>query len=209
MLTPRSTLTRRLVAALDASPSRIPVLVGGCGSGRTTLIQLLRDRVGRGPTVSIDVERTATTPERFRALAAASPLPVGDSSPAGTAPPSTWPRILQPRARRPVTFLLDEFLSWTFKASRAASVLRDFIDCNWRAAQVRAHQPLRRPDAQTAAGAIRAFEVIDAGLTVEDTLELVSTAAASDTAMRNGGAERAILADGRPAAVRALADNWR
>src|SRR4030095_6684701 len=84
MLTPRSTLARRLVAALDASPSRIPVLVGGCGSGRTTLIPQFRDRVGRGPTPSLGVERTATTPERFlRALASASPLPMGEASPVG------------------------------------------------------------------------------------------------------------------------------
>ena len=84
MLTPRSTLTRRVVIALDASPSRIPVLVGGCGSGRTTLLQQLRDRVGRAPTHAIDVERIATTPERFlRAVAAAAPLPVADASPRG------------------------------------------------------------------------------------------------------------------------------
>ena len=65
MLTPRSTLTRRVVAALDASPSRIPVLLGGCGSGRTTLLHQLRDRIGRTAAQYIDVERTATTPERF------------------------------------------------------------------------------------------------------------------------------------------------
>ena len=70
MLTPRSTLVRRAAAALDASPSRIPVLVGGCGSGRTTLMQQLRERAGRPPIQSIDVERVATTPERFlRAVA--------------------------------------------------------------------------------------------------------------------------------------------
>src|SRR5438445_4880713 len=81
MLTPRSTLTRRIVAALDASPSRIPVLVGGCGSGRTTLLQQLRDRLGRSAAHYIDVERTATTPERFhRAITAPSPFPVSDGS---------------------------------------------------------------------------------------------------------------------------------
>ena len=42
MLTPRTTLARRVTAALDASPSRIPVLLGGCGSGRTTLLRQLR-----------------------------------------------------------------------------------------------------------------------------------------------------------------------
>ena len=62
MLTPRSTLLRRVLAALDASPSRIPVLLGGCGSGRTTVLQQLRDRVGRTSAQYIDVERTATTP---------------------------------------------------------------------------------------------------------------------------------------------------
>ena len=43
MLTPRTNLARRITAALDASPSRIPVLVGGCGSGRTTLLRQLRE----------------------------------------------------------------------------------------------------------------------------------------------------------------------
>ena len=84
MLTPRSTLTRRIVSALDASPSRIPVLVGGCGSGRTTLLQQLRDRLGRTSAQYIDVERTATTPERFlRAVAATAPFPVSEGAPAG------------------------------------------------------------------------------------------------------------------------------
>jgi predicted ATPase len=63
MLTPRSTLARRVTTALDASPSRIPVLVGGCGSGRTTVLRQLRERIGRTAVQFIDVERTATTPE--------------------------------------------------------------------------------------------------------------------------------------------------
>src|SRR5713226_3712171 len=84
MLTPRTNLTRRVMAAVDASPSRIPVLVGGCGSGRTTLLQQLRERLGRTSAQFIDVERAATTPERFlRAIAATSPFPVSDVAPAG------------------------------------------------------------------------------------------------------------------------------
>src|SRR4029077_16624410 len=86
MLTPRTTLARRVTAALDASPSRIPVLVGGCGSGRTTVLRQLRERLGRTSVQHIDVERTATTPERFfHAVTAVSPFPVSDSSaqPAG------------------------------------------------------------------------------------------------------------------------------
>ena len=71
MLTPRTILARRVTAALDAFPSRIPVLVGGCGSGRTTLLHQLRERIGRTSAQNIDVERTATTPERFlRAVSA-------------------------------------------------------------------------------------------------------------------------------------------
>src|SRR3989442_14573794 len=83
MMTPRSTLTRRVLAALDATPSRIPVVLGGCGSGRTTLVHQLRDRIGRGSTQYIDVERTETTPERFlRAVIAPTPFPVTGQSPA-------------------------------------------------------------------------------------------------------------------------------
>ena len=55
MLTPRTTLARRVTAALDASPSRIPVLVGGCGSGRTTLLRQMRERVGRQAVHYVDV----------------------------------------------------------------------------------------------------------------------------------------------------------
>ena len=54
--------------------------LGGCGSGRTTLLQQLRDRLGRTAAQYIDVERTATTPERFlRAVTAVSPFPVSRS----------------------------------------------------------------------------------------------------------------------------------
>jgi len=79
VLTPRSGLTRRVLAVLDASPSRIPVIVGGCGSGRTTLLQQLHDWIGRTQSQYINVERTASTPELFlRAILAASPFPSSD-----------------------------------------------------------------------------------------------------------------------------------
>src|SRR5712691_8946651 len=83
MLTPRNNLTRRVLAALDASPSRIPVLVGGCGSGRTTLLRQVKERLGRTGALYLDVERSATTPERFlKAIVASSPFPVSESAPA-------------------------------------------------------------------------------------------------------------------------------
>ena len=65
MTGPFTGFDRRVAGALEASPSRIPVIPGGCGTGRTSLLQRLRDRLGRGSAQYIDVERCATTPERF------------------------------------------------------------------------------------------------------------------------------------------------
>ena len=84
MVTPRATVIRRLLTALDASPSRIPVLLGGCGSGRTTLLRQLHERLGRTSAQFVDVERIATTPERFhQAIGQASPFPGLDTPPVG------------------------------------------------------------------------------------------------------------------------------
>src|SRR5436190_1172036 len=111
MLTPRSTLTRRVIAALDASPSRIPVLLGGCGTGRTTLLHQLRDRIGRTSTQYIDVERTATTPERFlRAVTSTSPFPSGDQA---------IPRARPAAAARPVGSLRSHSYTATYGGRHA------------------------------------------------------------------------------------------
>src|SRR5258708_15138981 len=117
MLTPRTTLARRVAAALDASPSRIPVLVGGCGSGRTTVLRQLRERIGRTSVQHIDVERIATTPERFlHAVTAVSPFPVSDPAQGAAGAPAAFDATLRlfSRARtaasEPATFFLDEFL---------------------------------------------------------------------------------------------------
>src|ERR1051325_9646721 len=111
MLTPRSTLTGRIVAALDASPSRIPVLVGGCGSGRTTLLQQLKDRLGRTGGLYIDVEGLATTPERFlKAIVASPPFPFPDPAAANARAPFDATLGFLSRAKNgsgePVTILL-------------------------------------------------------------------------------------------------------
>jgi ABC-type hemin transport system ATPase subunit len=47
MTAPHAGLERRVVASLDAAPSRVPVVLGGCGTGRTTLLHALTDRFGR------------------------------------------------------------------------------------------------------------------------------------------------------------------
>ena len=74
-MAPHAGFERRIAATLDASPSRIPVVPGGCGTGRTALLQRLRERTPRGASQYIDVQRCATTPERFLdAVIASSPF---------------------------------------------------------------------------------------------------------------------------------------
>ncbi|MEO6213376.1 MAG: hypothetical protein ABIP65_07090, partial [Vicinamibacterales bacterium] len=70
MIPERPSLERRVLGALEGSGGagpRIPVLLGGCGSGRTSVLLRLRDLLGRSAAQYIDVERIATTPERFLA----------------------------------------------------------------------------------------------------------------------------------------------
>ncbi|PYR43426.1 MAG: hypothetical protein DMF93_03255 [Acidobacteria bacterium] len=172
-----------MTAALDASPSRIPVLLGGCGSGRTTLLRQLRDRIGRTSVQHIDVERTATTPERFlRAVTAVSPFPVAESFPG---------------LRRVLHDCLDglsasgnRFVLTSRYVARALRLLRDRTS---------------------------RFEVIDMpALSIEDTLDILgplTTPAGPPSDVPQDPQEadylaRTVnaLADGRPAYVRALAD---
>ena len=220
MLTPRSTLTRRVAAALDASPSRIPVLLGGCGSGRTTLLYQLRDRIGRSASQYIDVERVATTPERFlRATAAASPLPAAgaaaeNASGARAAFDTTLTFLSQARtsAGEPVTFLLDEFLELrTFESFPGLRrVLHDLADGLSASANrfvltsryvARSLRLLRDRSAR--------FEVIHMpALTVEDAADILGPTAEGGDAHDGEYLARTVqaLADGRPAYVHALAE---
>ena len=117
MTASRPALERRILAAVDATPSRIPVVLGDFRTGRTQLLYRLRERLGRSQCQHIDVERSATTPERFyRAIVQASPFRV----PTRTEPASardafdaTLAFLDQARAgggNEPATFLLDEVL---------------------------------------------------------------------------------------------------
>jgi len=117
MIGPHAGFERRVLGALEASPSRIPVVPGGCGTGRTWLLQRLRDRVGRGGAQYIDVERCATTPERFlQAVIASSPFPWHGGTPAPATAREAFDtlRSFFDTARTPgggaCTFLLDEVL---------------------------------------------------------------------------------------------------
>ena len=222
MLTPRTTLARRVIAALDATPSRIAVLVGGCGSGRTTILRQLRERIGRTSVQHIDVERTATTPERFlHAVSAVSPFPV--SEPAQTAGArgafdATLAFLASARSStsEPATFMLDEFLELrTFESfpglrrvqyecveGLAASGNRFVLTSRYVARTLRL---LRDHSAR--------FEVIHMpALTAEDTSDILGPTAApgggDNEAHDADYLARTVLAlgDGRPIYVRALAD---
>jgi len=216
-----------VTAALDASPSRIPVLLGGCGSGRTTVLQQLRERLGRGAAEYIDVERTATTPERFlRAVTAVSPFPVADTSTSGPAAARAafdatlaFLRRARSAASEPATFLLDEFLELrTFESfpglrrvlhemadGLADSTNRFVLTSRYTARTLRL---LRDRSAR--------FEVIHLPpLTTEDTLDILGpTAHGQHPDAPDSDAQEAeylsrtvhALADGRPVYVRALAD---
>jgi hypothetical protein len=216
MLTPRSTLTRRIVAALDASPSRIPVLVGGCGSGRTTLLQQLRDRLGRTAAQSIDVERTATTPERFlRALAATAPFPISEGAPAGARGAFDATLAFFARARtaagEPATFLLDEFLELrTFESFPGLRrVLYEFVDS--LASSGNRFVLTSRYTARTMRllrdGSSR-FEIIQVPpFTVEDTLDILGPPLVPEPHDTEFVARTVqALTDGRPGYVQAIAE---
>jgi chloramphenicol 3-O-phosphotransferase len=88
----RPALVRRIASLVEATPSRIPVLVGGCGTGRTSLLRAVQERAGSGRAQYVDLERAATTPERFhRALCLDSPFRAPDVplTAASPGPPST------------------------------------------------------------------------------------------------------------------------
>jgi hypothetical protein len=219
MLTPRLSLSRRVTAALDASPSRIPVLLGGCGSGRSSVLQQLRERLGRGAAQYIDIDRTATTPERFlKALTAVSPFPVADTSSPGpgsarAAFDATLGFFTRARtaASEPATFLLDEFLELrTFESFPGLRrVQHEFVDGLSGSGNrfvltsrytARALRLLRDRSAR--------FEVIHVpALTAEDTLDMLGPVARADGQDADFLTRTVTaLGDGRPAYVRCLVD---
>lgn len=115
MMAPHDGLERRVLTALEATPARIPVVLGGCGTGRSTLLHALADRFGRSACQYVDVERSASTPERFqRSLLATSPFVAAIPAPEATSAREAFERTLRLLTRmpgdRPATFLLDEIL---------------------------------------------------------------------------------------------------
>src|SRR5215218_6637472 len=142
MIPERPSLERRVLAALDGlagGGTRIPVVLGGCGTGRTSLLLRLRDLIGRTSAQYVDVERIATTPERFfKSLRDGSPFAPGpfgqpDRIEAGARSAFDAALASLDTARAsgdvPATFLLDEFLELrTFESFPGLrSVLRDLV----------------------------------------------------------------------------------
>jgi hypothetical protein len=115
-MTPHAGLERRVLAAIEAVPPRIPVLLGGCGTGRTTALHGVSDRIGRGGCQYVDVERSASTPERFlHALTASAPFQTTLAGEPAKSARDAFDQVLAYFARarangQPATFLLDEVL---------------------------------------------------------------------------------------------------
>ncbi len=116
MIVERPALERRVLASLDAA--RIPVVLGACGAGRTSLLLRVERLVGLDRCQYLDLAAAATTPERgLAAIRAASRLrPATGAAPAPPASPRAAFDALMAffDAAAPAvgsaTFLLDEAL---------------------------------------------------------------------------------------------------
>jgi hypothetical protein len=220
MMAAHAGLERRVVAALDATPSRVPVVLGGCGTGRTTLLHALADRLGRPSCQYIDVERAASTPERFfHAVFTSSPF-VDPGLERGEVPTpanarDAFDRMLAffQRARtpdgHPATFLLDEvFELRTFENFPGLRyVLRELVQAIGDSPNrfvatsryvTRAHKALRDAAAR--------FEVVHLPpLSVADVAAMLPP---TDAGIERGDLATSVhaLADGRAAYVRAIGE---
>jgi hypothetical protein len=107
----------RLASALAERPSRLPVLIGPCGSGRTRALQRVCEGLPAGSCQYIDLERVMSSPEQFLGrVTSESPLHWETPSHAPAGPREAYDQALAyfTGARSgdggPATFLLDEAL---------------------------------------------------------------------------------------------------
>lgn len=109
MIVERPTLERRILSALEAG--RIPVVLGGCGAGRTSLLLRLNTLIGAPSSQYVDFAAAATTPERcLRAVRGVDPAAEPPASPRA-AFAALLAYFNQPAADSgPVTHLIDEVL---------------------------------------------------------------------------------------------------
>ena len=233
MIPERPWLERRVLGALDGTAGngpRIPIVLGGCGTGRTSLLLRLRDLLGRSASQYVDVERIATTPERFlKATRDASPFAsptnghgVGAEPGARDAFDATLAFLDTVRAPgdAPATFLLDEFLELrTFESFPGLrTVLRDLVGALASSGNrfvltsrysARAHRLLRDAPAQ--------FEIIHVAplSAAEVRATLPTTAGARVGGFQDADDDHALdelarmvqaLSDGRPSYARMIAE---
>ena len=120
----RPTVDHRIKAMLTDDAGRVPVVLGLCGTGRTSLLHRLQTDLGPQESQYVNVERTASTPERFlNALTAGSPFIDARPTPQAISPREAFDAVLAffSGARRVdqglVTFLLDDVLEFrTFES---------------------------------------------------------------------------------------------
>lgn len=135
MIVERPALERRVLASLDAG--RIPVVLGGCGTGRTSLLMRLHQQLGPSTSQYLDFAAAATTPERcVESVVAASALraPAGSAPLGVTSPRAAFDALMTFFDRAAgmngaATFFIDEFLDLrTFENFPGLRhVLRDVI----------------------------------------------------------------------------------
>ncbi len=216
-MTPHAGLERRVVAAIEAAPPRIPVLLGGCGSGRTTALHGLVDRIGRDKCQYIDVERSASTPERFlNAVTTHATFQTAIDGEQAKSAREAFDQVLAYFARAravdgAATFLLDEVLELrTFESFPGLRhVLRELLQALSESGNrfvltsryvARAHRLLRDSTAR--------FEVIHLPALskpeVAGMLPPMGTAGAEDREFLSRTIQA--LADGRAAYVRAIGE---
>jgi hypothetical protein len=127
-----------LMGSLATDPGVVPVVIGAGGSGRTRALLAVREQLGPSSAQYVDLERAATTPERFlRALIAHSPFatPDGELPPPPATPRAAFDECLKflagarTRSGQPATFLLDEVLELrTFESFPGLrTVIADFV----------------------------------------------------------------------------------
>jgi hypothetical protein len=107
----------RIAAARGTTPSKIPVIVGGDGCGRTTALRRVVARLGPAEAQHLDLERLTATPERCLALiTSGSPFRLPDSRGQQPGPQAAFAAVLavldqaRTHSGATATFLLDEFL---------------------------------------------------------------------------------------------------
>lgn len=216
MIVERPTLERRVLESLDAG--RIPVVLGGCAAGRTSLLLRLRSLFGADRAHYIDLAAAATTPERCVAA-------VRESAPAAVqAPPAVahtsakaafdglthYFTAATATANGPVTFLIDEVQDVrTFESfpglrhvqrdliARLAASPNAFVLTSRFTA--RAHRLLRDAPSR--------FEVIHVPAMAADEVNLLVRQATDDTAWPAAlASDIATLAGGRAGYARLLVD---